>query len=280
MANLGTATVKVIPSDTINIPRPGIKHTGATDSNETSTELVPASVVPATTLNTANIGDTVYNTTGSTIGLVTGLNYTGTDITSLDTTIDFASGDSYEIYNSYRDSLIPPAVVVGSLLEGIGTLTGSITTNVTDATVATTTAPATFTTSGSGTSAVISITTGATAVLGVTVVTVTTIGSGYAAGDTLTITVPGASTDLVVTLTDEDITGDATDETQILRTQTRGGKLGIYTAAVATIAGIDTANQPYTYVSVAGATLPFFSKRVNSTGTTVTTQLIAFVNND
>ena len=114
MANLGTATVKVIPSDTINIPRPGIKHTGATDSNETSTELVPASVVPATTLNTANIGDTVYNTTGSTIGLVTGLNYTGTDITSLDTTIDFASGDSYEIYNSYRDSLIPPAVVAVS----------------------------------------------------------------------------------------------------------------------------------------------------------------------
>ena len=276
MANLGTATVKVIPSDTINIPRPGIKHSGATAANETSTELVPASG----TLNRANIGDTVYNTTGTTIGLVTGLNYTGTDITSLDTTIDFASGDSYEIYNSYRDSLIPPAVVVGSLLEGIGTLTGSITTNVTDATVATTTAPATFTTSGSGTSAVISITTGATAVLGVTVVTVTTIGSGYAAGDTLTITVPGASTDLVVTLTDEDITGDATDETQILRTQTRGGNLGIYAAAVSTIAGVDTANQSYTYVSVAGATLPFFSKRVNSTGTTVTTQLIAFVNND
>ena len=25
MANLGTATVKVIPDDTINIPRPGIK---------------------------------------------------------------------------------------------------------------------------------------------------------------------------------------------------------------------------------------------------------------
>ena len=122
MANLGTATVKVIPSDTINIPRPGIKHSGATAANETSTELVPASG----TLNMANIGDTVYNTTGSTIGLVTGLNYTGTDITSLDTTIDFASGNSYEIYNSYRDSLIPPAVVVGSLLEGIGTLTGSI----------------------------------------------------------------------------------------------------------------------------------------------------------
>lgn len=279
MANLGTATVKVIPDDTINIPRPGIKHSGATDSNETSTELVPASVVPATTLNTVNIGDTVYNTTASTIGLVTGLNYTGTDITSLDTTIDFASGNTYEIYNSYVDSLIPPAVVVGSLLEGTGTLTGSITTNSSDATNGTYNS-ATFTTSGSGTSGVINVTVAGNAV---TVVTVATIGSGYAVGDTLTVAtgVIGGSTALVITLDDEDITGDATDETQILRTQTRGGNLGIYAAAVSTIAGVDPANQPYTYVSVAGATLPFFSKRVNSTGSTIGAGgLIAFVNND
>jgi hypothetical protein len=280
MANLGTATVKVIPSDTINIPRPGIKHSGATDSNETSTELVPASVVPATTLNIANIGDTVYNTTASTIGLVTGLNYTGTDITSLDTTIDFASGNTYEIYNSYVDSLIPPAVVVGSLLEGIGTLTGSITSAAsTDATNGTYNTAA-FTTSGTGTGGVINVTVAGNAV---TVVTVATIGSGYAAGDTLTVAVGviGGSTALVITLDDEDITGDATDETQILRTQTRGGNLGIYAAAVSTIAGVDPANQPYTYVSVAGATLPFFSKRVNSTGSTIGAGgLIAFVNND
>ena len=226
-----------------------------------------------------NIGDTVYNTTASTIGLVTGLNYTGTDITSLDTTIDFASGNTYEIYNSYVDSLIPPAVVVGSLLEGTGTLTGSITTNSSDATNGTYNS-ATFTTSGSGTGGVINVTVAGNAV---TVVTVATIGSGYAVGDTLTVAtgVIGGSTALVGTLDDEDITGDATDETQILRTQTRGGNLGIYAAAVSTIAGVDPANQPYTYVSVAGATLPFFSKRVNSTGSTIGAGgLIAFVNND
>ena len=279
MANLGTATVKVIQSDTINIPIPGVKHTGAaTNTGGTDTELVPVAVVPATTLNTVNVGDTVYNTTAATIGLVTGLNYTGTDITSLDTNIDFADTNVYEIYNSYRDTLIPPAVIVGSLLEGVATLTGSITTNTTAATNGGPTTRA-FTTSGSGTGATIQL----TVALGVvTVATVTVSGSGYAVGDTLTFAsgVIGGAIDLVITLTDEDVTGDATDITQILRTQTRGGKLGIYSAATVTIAGVDSANQTYTYVGVAGATLPFFSKRVNSTGSTITTQLIAFINND
>ena len=91
MANLGTATIPVIPSASINIPKPGVKHSGATAANETSTELVPASG----TLNRANIGDTVYNTTATTIGIVTGLNYTGANITSLDTNVDFASGNTY-----------------------------------------------------------------------------------------------------------------------------------------------------------------------------------------
>ena len=273
MANLGTATVKVIPSASINIPRPGIKHSGATAANETSTELVPASG----TLNRANIGDTVYNTTGTTIGIVTGLNYTGADITSLDTNVDFASGNTYEVYTSYVASLIPPAVIVGSLLEGVGTLTGSITSaDSTDATNGVVTG-ATFTTSGSGTGGVINVTVSGNKV---TIVTVTAIGSGYAVGDTLTVAVGviGGSTALVITLDDEDITGDTADATQILANQ-GNGRLGIYSASAGAITGVDSNVNTFSYTAVAGATLPFFVSRINTIAGGMTA-LVGFVNND
>ena len=94
MANLGTATIPVIPSTTINIPRPGAKYTGSNDTS-TGNTLTPGSG----NFNQVNVGDTVYNTTGTdTIGIVTALNYTGDNITTLTTDgITWANSDAYEM---------------------------------------------------------------------------------------------------------------------------------------------------------------------------------------
>ena len=154
----------------------------------------------------------------STAGLVSDLNYNiknnTTEITG--STIEGAGGgfDEADISGtSITNTFFPTNIdgnIGGNLVVGTGSLTASITTNVADATVATTTNPATFITSGSGTGAVLSITTGALVGDGVTVVTVITSGSGYVVGDTLTITVPGASTDLVITLVADDISTNPT----------------------------------------------------------------------
>ena len=90
MANLGTASIPIIPSTTINIPKPGLLYTGAsTNAGGANTTLTPEAVSPATTFNMVSVGDIVYNTTVSpnTIGVITGLNYTGSNITSVDTNI-------------------------------------------------------------------------------------------------------------------------------------------------------------------------------------------------
>ena len=175
MANLGTATIPVIPSTTINIPRPGAKYSGSNDTTTDNT-LTPGSG----NFNKVNVGDTVYNTTGTdTIGIVTVLNYTGDNITTLTTDgITWANSDAYEIYTSHTASLVPPA---------------------------------------SSTRAV------------------------------------------------------------ILQNQ-GNGRLGIYAAGAGAITGIDSEGNTFSYTAVAGATLPFFVSRVNTSAHA--TQLVAFVNND
>ena len=175
MANLGTATIPVIPSTTINIPRPGIKYTGSNDTT-TGNTLTPGSG----NFNQVNVGDTVYKTTGTdTIGIVTALNYTGDNITTLTTDgITWADEDVYEIYTSYTSSLVPPA---------------------------------------SSTRAV------------------------------------------------------------ILENQ-GNGRLGIYSASAGAITGIDSEGNTFSYTAVAGATLPFFVARVNTSAGA--TQLVAFIDND
>ena len=174
MANLGTATIPVIPSTTINIPRPGAKYTGSNDTS-TGNTLTPGSG----NFNQVNVGDTVYNTTDTTIGIVTALNYTGDNITTLTTDgPTWANSDTYEIYTSYTSSLVPPA---------------------------------------SSTRAV------------------------------------------------------------ILENQ-GNGRLGIYSASAGAITGIDSEGNTFSYTAVAGATLPFFVARVNTSAGA--TQLVAFIDND
>ena len=93
---------------------------------------------------------------------------------------------------------IPLAVNPPRSFAAAANLTSAITTNSTDATnqVA---APTAYTTSGSGTGAVISVTIAGNAV---TWVTVGAVGEGYKVGDTLTFstTVIGGTTDVVITL--------------------------------------------------------------------------------
>ena len=175
MANLGTATIPVIPSTTINIPRPGAKYSGSNDTT-TGNTLTPGSG----NFNQVNVGDTVYNTTGTdTIGIVTALNYTGDNITTLTTDgITWADTNAYEIYTSYTVSLVPPA---NSTRAAILTNQGN-------------------------------------------------------------------------------------------------GKFGIYSAAAGAITGIDSEGNTFSYTAVAGATLPFFVSRVNTSAGA--TQLVAFINND
>ena len=112
MANLGTATIPVIPSTSINIPRPGSKY-GGSNNTTTGNTLTPQAVTPY--FNQVNVGDTVYNTTQNTIGIVTVLTYTGNNITSLTTNgITWANADDYDIYNSYLAGSMPPASAVAS----------------------------------------------------------------------------------------------------------------------------------------------------------------------
>jgi len=175
MANLGTATIPVIPSTTINIPRPGAKYSGSNDTTTDNT-LTPGSG----NFNKVNVGDTVYNTTGTdTIGIVTVLNYTGDNITTLTTDgVTWADTNTYEIYTSHTVSLVPPA---------------------------------------------------------------------------------------------------SSTRAEILKNQ-GNGRLGIYSADTGIITGTDAEGNTFSYTSVAGATLPFFVSRVNTSAPTA--QLIGFVDNN
>ena len=276
MANLGTASIPIIPSTTINIPKPGLLYTGAsTNAGGANTTLTPEAVSPATTFNMVSVGDIVYNTTVSpnTIGVITGLNYTGSNITSVDTNITWNDGDDYNIYHAYKVSNIPQAVDISSLLVGDGTLTSSITTNTTDGSNGSYTG-ATFSTSGSGTGAVIDVTVSGNAV---TAVDVTTAGSGYEVGDTLTVatSVIGGSAALVITLVDEDITGDAANVTDILKNQGMG-EIGIYTKDAGDITGVDSMGNTFSISALAGDTLPFFVSRINTSSASAA--LVGFIN--
>lgn len=103
----------------------------------------------------------------------------------------------------------------GSLVVAAGSLTSSITTAVSSGatngthtgTVGSTSG---YTTSGTGTGAVIEVTVFGNAV---TAVAVTTSGTGYSIGDIITVasSVIGGSTNLVITLTDNDIAGGYDD---------------------------------------------------------------------
>ena len=91
------------------------------------------------------------------------------------------------------------------LATATGSLTASITTNSSDATELSTPTSKAFTTSGGGTSGAVSLTISAAGV--VTVASATTAGDGYKVGDTLTFasSVIGGSTDVVITLVDDDL---------------------------------------------------------------------------
>ena len=99
-----------------------------------------------------------------------------------------------------------------------GGLTGSITTNSTDATTLGSPTAKAFTTSGNGTSGAVALTVAAGAV---TVASATTAGDGYKVGDTLTFdkSIIGGTTDVVVTLVADDLAtfeGSETNEYQLI----------------------------------------------------------------
>jgi len=92
-----------------------------------------------------------------------------------------------------------------SLVEAVGSLTSSITTNSSDATNQTAT-DTPFTTSGSGTGGAVDITIAGNTV---TVASTTDGGEGYKVGDTLTFSTSdiGGTTDVVITLVAGDLVG-------------------------------------------------------------------------
>ena len=107
--NQAISAIPVIPSNTINIPAPGIKSSGTV----TAGTGVPNMTAGAGTFLTDGVqkGDIIYNTTATTIAIV--MEVTSETVLVLDTAI-MAVGDTYEIYNGNQDNSTGLLLYVGT----------------------------------------------------------------------------------------------------------------------------------------------------------------------
>lgn len=97
--------LKVIPSDTINIPNPAGEKISSTTTGTTASKLVDSA---GDFVNKAiKVGDVIYNNTDSTIATVTAIDSATTLSVSADI---FVSGESYTIYASQREGNVIPCV--------------------------------------------------------------------------------------------------------------------------------------------------------------------------
>jgi hypothetical protein len=187
--------------------------------------------------------------------------------------------------------------VTGALDTCTDTLLSSITTNPADATNNNDLTGLATTSSGSGAGAILTVVISGTTVTGVTV---TTAGKGYKAGDTLKVAnslIAGTSTDLVITLSADDIsngglkcgsdelklsiTGNPTDATDgtltgLATTSSAGGGAGAILTIVissSTVSGVTvtTAGKGYK----AGDTLTVANSLIAGTSTDLTFKLLA-----
>jgi hypothetical protein len=107
--NQAISAIPVIPSNTINIPAPGIKSSGT----GTAGTGIPNMTAAAGTFLTDGVqkGDIIYNTTATTIAIV--MEVTSETVLVLDTAI-MAIGNTYEIYNGNQDNSTGLLLYVGT----------------------------------------------------------------------------------------------------------------------------------------------------------------------
>ena len=107
--NQAISAIPVIPSNTINIPAPGIKSSGT----GTAGTGIPNMTAAAGTFLTDGVqkGDIIYNTTTTTIAII--MEVTSETVLVLDTAI-MAIGNTYEIYNGNQDNSTGLLLYVGT----------------------------------------------------------------------------------------------------------------------------------------------------------------------
>ena len=107
--NQAISAIPVIPSNTINIPAPGIKSSGT----GTAGTGIPNMTAAAGTFLTDGVqkGDIIYNTTATTIAII--MEVTSETVLVLDTAI-MAIGNTYEIYNGNQDNSTGLLLYVGT----------------------------------------------------------------------------------------------------------------------------------------------------------------------
>ena len=107
--NQAISAIPVIPSNTINIPAPGIKSSGTV----TAGTGVPNMTAGAGTFLTDGVqkGDIIYNTTTTTIAII--MEVASETSLVLDSGI-MAVGDTYEVYNGNQDNSTGLLLYVGT----------------------------------------------------------------------------------------------------------------------------------------------------------------------
>jgi len=107
--NQAISAIPVIPSNTINIPAPGIKSSGTIAAGTG----IPNMTAAAGTFLTDGVqkGDIIYNTTTTTIAII--MEVTSETVLVLDTAI-MAIGNTYEVYNGNQDNSTGLLLYVGT----------------------------------------------------------------------------------------------------------------------------------------------------------------------
>jgi len=108
--NQAISAISVIPSNTINIPAPGIKSSG-TISAGTGIPNMTDGVTGTFLTDGVQKGDIIYNTTATTIAIV--MEVTSETVLVLDTAI-MAIGNTYEVYNGNQDNSSGLLLFVGT----------------------------------------------------------------------------------------------------------------------------------------------------------------------
>jgi hypothetical protein len=101
--------IKVVPSDTINIPNPANKKYSGVNSSAAANKLIDSTA----SFTEANIGDIVYNQSLDTIAKVTALD-SATQLT-LSADIFTLSSQTYSIYADTNESCVLHTAVAGDV---------------------------------------------------------------------------------------------------------------------------------------------------------------------
>jgi hypothetical protein len=108
--NQAISAIPVIPSNTINIPAPGIKSSGSVSAGLGIPNMTDG-VTGTFLTDGVQKGDIIYNTTATTIAII--MEVTSETVLVLDTAI-MTVGATYEIYNGNQDNSTGLLLYVGT----------------------------------------------------------------------------------------------------------------------------------------------------------------------